>query len=210
MEQLGQNYGYTLYRTDLNRGKHIEKCRILGAGDRAIVFANEEQKAIRFNLELEQEFDFDVDQEEVTLDILVENMGRVNYGVRLEDQYKGIKRGVIFNGAFENNWTHYPLPLDNLEQLDFEKEYKSGTPSFYEFEFSADEACDTFVDMEGWGKGCVFVNGKNIGRFWKIGPQKRLYIPGPYIKEGSNKIVVFETDGIACETLSLKAEPDLG
>ncbi len=210
MEQLGQNYGYTLYRTNLNRGKHIEKCRILEGGDRAILFANQEQVAIRYNLELDQEFDFDVQEEEVTLDILMENMGRVNFGVRLEDQYKGIKKGVSFEGVIQSNWTHYPLPLDNLDKLDFDKEYKLGSPAFYEFELQIEEIGDTFLELDGWGKGCVFVNGKNIGRFWKIGPQKRLYIPGPYLSVGKNKIVVFETDGMIGDKISLKAEPDLG
>lgn len=210
MEQLGQNYGYTLYRSTLNRGKHIEKCRILGAGDRAIVYTNQEQAAIRYNLELEQEFDFDVQEEEVALDILMENMGRVNFGLRMDDQYKGIKKGVSFDGALHSNWTHYPLPLDNLDQLDFDKEYKQGSPAFYEFEFNVEEIGDTHLELEGWGKGCVFVNGKNIGRFWEIGPQKRLYIPGPYLCVGQNKIIVFETDGIVGDKISLKAEPDLG
>jgi beta-galactosidase len=210
MEQLGQNYGYTMYRTNLNKGKQIEKCRILGAGDRAVLFADEEQVAIRYNLELDQEFDFQVPKEEVTLDILMENMGRVNFGVRLEDQCKGIKKGVTFNGSFQNNWTHYSLPLDNLETLDFEKEYKQGTPAFYEFEFEVDETGDTFLELDGWGKGCVFVNGINIGRFWKLGPQKRLYIPGPYLRVGKNKIIVFETDGIIGDKIILKAEPDIG
>ncbi|HEX3075552.1 MAG TPA: beta-galactosidase family protein [Lachnospiraceae bacterium] len=210
MEQLQQNYGYILYRTSLHRGKHIEKCRILDAGDRAILFANQNKVATRYNLELDQECDFDVPEEEVTLDILMENMGRVNYGVRLEDQHKGIRKGVAFNGALHNNWTHYPLPLDNLEQLDFSKEYKEGTPSFHEFEFDAKEIGDTFLELEGWGKGIVIVNGRNIGRYWQEGPQRRLYIPGPYLKEGSNRIIVFETEGLVGNGIELKDEPDLG
>jgi beta-galactosidase len=210
MEQLGQNYGYTLYRTTLNKGKHIEKCRILEGGDRAIIFTNQKQAAIRYNLELDQEFDFDVQEEEFTFDILMENMGRVNFGVRLEDQWKGIKKGVALNGAIHSNWAHYPLPLDNLDKLDFDKEYIQGTPAFYEFECTIEEVGDTFLELEGWGKGCVLVNGINIGRFWSQGPQKRLYIPGPYLRIGNNKIIVFETDGIIGERISLKAEPDLG
>ncbi|HEX3021138.1 MAG TPA: beta-galactosidase family protein [Lachnospiraceae bacterium] len=210
MEQLQQNYGYILYRTSLHKGKHIEKCRILDAGDRAILFANQNKVATRYNLELDQECDFDVPEEEVTLDILMENMGRVNYGVRLEDQHKGIKKGVAFNGALHNNWTHYPLPLDNLEQLDFSKEYKEGTPSFHEFEFDAKEIGDTFLELDGWGKGIVIVNGRNIGRYWQEGPQRRLYIPGPYLKEGSNRIIVFETEGLVGNGIELKDEPDLG
>lgn len=210
MEELGQSYGYTLYRTRLNRGKHIEKCRILGAGDRAILFADEKQAAIRFNLELEQEFDFDVQGDEVMLDILMENMGRVNFGVRMDDQSKGIKQGVTFNAAYHSNWLHYPLPLDNLDKLDYNKGFKEGTPSFYEFEFMVDAIGDTFLELEGWGKGCVIVNGNNIGRFWNKGPQKTLYIPGPYLNTGTNTIIVFETDGMIGKGISLKEIPDLG
>lgn len=210
MEQLGQSYGYILYRTTLRRGRHVEKCKILEGGDRALFFANESQVGIRYNLELNQEFDFEVPKEEVTLDILMENMGRVNFGARLEAQWKGIKKGVAFNGVMHCNWIHYPLPLNNINKLDFNKAYKVGTPSFYEFEFEAEEACDTFLELEGWGKGCVFINDYNIGRFWEKGPQKRLYIPAPFLKIGINKIVVFETDGIVGEKISLKYEPDLG
>lgn len=210
MEQLGQSYGYILYRTTLRRGRHVEKCKILEGGDRALFFANESQVGIRYNLELNQEFDFEVPKEEVTLDILMENMGRVNFGARLEAQWKGIKKGVAFNGVMHCNWIHYPLPLNNINKLDFNKAYKVGTPSFYEFEFEAEEACDTFLELEGWGKGCVFINDYNIGRFWEKGPQKRLYIPAPFLKLGINKIVVFETDGIVGEKISLKYEPDLG
>ena len=104
----------------------------------------------------------------------------------------------------------YTLPLDNIEKLDFGKEYKDGTPAFFKFEFDADECADTFLDLEGWGKGCTFVNGFNIGRFWKIGPQKRLYIPAPLLIKGKNEIVVFETEGERAEYISLKDEPELG
>lgn len=210
MEQLGQNYGYILYRSILKRGTSIEKCRILGAGDRAIMFAEEKQVGIRYNLELDQEFDFVVPKEEVTFDILMENMGRVNFGLRLEEQCKGIKKGVSFNGMLHNNWSHYSLPLDNIDKIDFNKEYKLETPSFYEFELDVKEACDTFLSLAGWGKGCVFVNGANIGRFWEKGPQKRLYIPAPFLKIGKNQIIVFETDGKIGDSISLEAEPDLG
>lgn len=144
------------------------------------------------------------------MDILVENMGRVNFGPRMEHQRKGIDQCVQINGHMHNNWEQYPLPLDHVERIDFSKEYMENTPAFYRFVFTVEEPGDTFLDFEGWGKGCAFVNGFHIGRFWEIGPQKRLYIPGPLLKTGENEIILFETDGKSRESISLKGEPDIG
>lgn len=100
--------------------------------------------------------------------------------------------------------------MDNLEQLDFSKPAVEGTPGFYEFTFEAEQTGDTFLDFAGWGKGCVLVNGFNIGRFWEIGPQRRLYIPAPLLKKGTNTIIVFESEGKTGDGISLCKEPDLG
>ena len=147
---------------------------------------------------------------DAALDILVENMGRVNFGPRLEEQRKGIDRGVTVNGHWHTQWRQYPLPLDNTKAIDFSKEYQDGLPGFYHFTFTAEELGDTFLDFEGWGKGCVFVNGFNIGRFWEIGPQKRMYIPAPLLKQGTNEIIVFETEGKAGGSIVLRDVPDIG
>ena len=73
-----------------------------------------------------------------------------------------------------------------------------------------EEPGDTFLDFEGWGKGCAFLNGFNLGRFWEIGPQKRLYIPAPLLRRGRNEIILFETEGKAADRIVLKDEPDIG
>lgn len=83
-------------------------------------------------------------------------------------------------------------------------------PAFYKFEFEAEEAGDTFLDTEGFGKGCAFLNGFNLGRYWEIGPQKRLYIPGPLVKQGKNEIILFETEGKSAEHIRLYKNPMLG
>ena len=140
----------------------------------------------------------------------MENMGRVNFGPRMEHQRKGIGQCVQINGHMHNHWKQYTLPLDNIKNVDFSKGYKEGVPGFYRFTVDIDETADTFLDFEGWGKGCVFVNGFNIGRFWEIGPQKRLYIPAPLLKKGENEIIVFETEGKIRDTIVLKGEPDIG
>ena len=137
-------------------------------------------------------------------------MGRVNFGWRLEDQRKGIDQGVVVNWHLHDGWTQYPLPLTDLSGLDFSGEWQEGLPGFYRFTLTVDEAADTFLDFQGWGKGCVFVNGFNLGRFWDVGPQRRLYLPGPLLREGENEIILFETEGKVGESITLWAEPDLG
>lgn len=210
MEELGQNYGYVLYRSTITRGKEIESCKIRGGMDRAIIFADGKQVEIRNDDEMHRKNGFTFKEEQGVLDILMENRGRVNYGPEIDLQKKGITHGVQINGVFHMGWDMYSLPLDDISKVDYSKGYEEGLPAFYKFTFQVDEVGDTFLDVDGFGKGCAFVNGRNIGRFWEIGPQKRLYIPGPMLKEGVNEIVIFETDGKATDTISLVGEPKLG
>ncbi len=212
MEKLGQAYGYILYRSELVRDKEIEKLFLFETNDRAKVYLDEKEIATLYDRELLAEKKVDKICGE-RLDILVENMGRVNYGIRMERQNKGIKGAVVLNGHQHYKWTHYPLPLDNLERLPFGKGYTKGLPAFYRFEFVAEEQkdgyLDTFLDVSGFGKGCAFINGFNLGRFWEIGPQGRLYVPGPLIHAGKNEIILFETEGKAADKITLCAEPKL-
>lgn len=207
METLDQGYGYIYYESDIGPAREIEDFRLISCMDRAHVYLNDELRFVKYDHELNEKESFTLEQAENTLGILVENMGRVNYSVKMNHQHKGIKDGVIINGAFQSDWMHYSLPLDNLEQLDFSKGYQPQVASFYRFEVDVDETGDTFLDFSGWGKGVAFVNGFHIGRFWEVGPQKRLYIPGPLLKKGKNEIILFETEGKAQETIQLVSEP---
>lgn len=223
MERLGQNYGYILYRTRLHTEERLDKIRLWGAGDRANILVDDRPVLTLYDRELlvEREAGIPVSRN-AKLDILVENMGRVNFGPRLELQRKGIDQCVQINEHMHNHWEQYPLPLDNIGMVDFSGAEEDGGngvlqetdalqgPAFYRFTFEAEEAGDTFLDFEGWGKGVAFVNGFNVGRFWEIGPQKRLYIPGPLLKTGENEIILFETEGKAAGTICLKGEPDIG
>lgn len=211
MEKLGQSYGYILYRSLLKTEEKLERIRLWGANDRANIFVNQKPVATLYDRELltEKKLDFPLEPDSV-LDILVENMGRVNFGPYMELQQKGIAHCVQINGHIHNSWEQYTLPLDNVDEIDFSKEYYQHTPAFYRFSFGVDEPGDTFLDFEGWGKGCAFINGFNLGRFWEIGPQKRLYIPAPLLRRGKNEIILFETEGKVSESIELKAEPDIG
>lgn len=209
MEKLGQNYGYILYRSELVRDKEIEKLRLLGANDRAKVYLDKKEISTMYDRELLSEHTFPETVTGDRLDILMENMGRVNYGAMMEHQNKGIKGAVVLNGHQHYKWTHYPLPLEDVDKIPFGKGYTEGLPAFYKFVFDVEETGDTFLDMTGFGKGCAFVNGFNLGRFWEIGPQKRLYLPGPLLKKGRNEIILFETEGKAAKFITLCDEPKL-
>lgn len=211
MEKLDQGYGYILYETQLKDEGPLETLRLWGANDRANIFVDEIPTATLYDRELLDEIKWEENKPEgQKLSILMENMGRVNFGPNLERQRKGIDGSVQVNGHNHYHWKEYTLPMEHLEHLDFTIPSVPGTPGFYEFSFEADETGDTFLDFSGWGKGCILVNGYNIGRFWEIGPQKRLYIPGPLLKKGTNTILIFETEGKVPGIITLCDEPDLG
>ncbi len=220
MERLDQSYGYILYRSTLETEDKLRKIRLWSAGDRANFYLDEEPALTLYDTELlsEHKVQFDGVRGK-KFDILMENMGRVNFGPAMENQRKGIDRCVQINGHMHCGWDIYTLPLDNVEALEFKDAPSFGaseqtgaytSPAFYRFEFEANESADTFLDFAGWGKGCAFINGFNLGRYWEIGPQKRLYIPGPLVKPGHNEIIMFETEGKCPGIITLRDEPDVG
>lgn len=222
MEEAGQNTGYILYRKQLFAGEKANNLIFQEANDRLQAFVNGKKLFTAFDKEICNDghgvwpFTFvegkiwNIKSEPgAQLDFLVENLGRVNFGHRLEQQKKGITKDVIINGHIHFGWKNYPLPLEtqDIEKLCSEGKWTtseiSDNPAFFEFDLDIKEVGDTHLDFKGWGKGCVWVNGFNIGRFWNKGPQKTLYIPAPLLKEGKNKIVVFETEGRRQNTINL-------
>ena len=210
MEELGQHTGYLLYETDVEMDAPEERLRIIDGRDRAQVYVNDRHLATQYQTEIGKDLLIAGDEKEsVNLKILLENMGRVNYGHKLlaDSQRKGIRTGVCVDLHFHLQWKQYPLELQNLSRLDFSKEWQENAPAFYRFDFRLDCVYDTYIDMMGYGKGAVFVNGHNLGRFWEVGPTTSLYVPHGFLKEGDNTIIVFETEGRYQETLQLVQQP---
>jgi beta-galactosidase len=114
----------------------------------------------------------------------------------------------MVNGAFYSQWDIWTLPMDHLERLHFSQAAVGAEqPVFYRFTFNVVEAGDTFIDLTGWGKGFVAINGFNLGRYWDIGPQKRLYLPAPLLHLGKNELIVFETEGRRNAQITLTDQP---
>ena len=191
MEKLGQQYGFILYRTILNSTIGENCLSIMGLHDRAQVFLNGEYKGTLYRNNEKEKIKLGTIEDGAILDILVENMGRVNYGPYLKDM-KGILGGVRLDYQFIHGWQIYTLPLDNIEKVEYKEIQHMKGPSFYKGTLIVDELGDTFIELKGWIKGVVFINGFNIGRYWEKGPQRRLYVPAPLLKKGENEIVIFE------------------
>ena len=212
MEELGQNYGYILYRLTIPAHETIYNIYLENATDRVIGFHNGKPFFAAENEELYNKFDPKDPPAGGVIDLFCENAGRENFGTNLENQRKGILGSVKVNDHRCFGYEIYRLPLDEnqIGAIEFGDTCAKGVPSFYRFEFTTDEPCDTFLDTEGFGRGCAFINGFNLGRFWEVGSQKRLYVPAPLIHRGLNTIVLFETDGKAREMVLLYNAPKLG
>ncbi|KVH51158.1 beta-galactosidase [Burkholderia diffusa] len=140
------------------------------------------------------------------LDILVEGMGRVNYGDNLIDR-KGIDGDVFLGGTHLGQWTMYALPMDeafiaNLKQ-DCTDPQRPGL--FFKATLMLNEPADTFLDMRSWIKGVVWVNGYNLGRYWNVGPQFRLFCPGPWLKKGYNEVTIFDLHQVTPAPIELRS-----
>ncbi len=212
MEEMGQDYGFILYRTKINGPRKKCSMTFKDMHDRAQVFINGQYKGTIYRNDLEQKLELDFEEASNTLDILVENMGRVNYGPYLKD-FKGISENVRLDYQFHYGWNIYTLPLNNIESVPFEENLEKAQkekPMFYKGTFDSDEVGDTFLNMEGWTKGVAFINGFNLGRYWNIGPQKALYVPGPLLKEKNNEVVIFELHGTDNPVVTFMDKPLLG
>ena len=212
MEELGQSYGYLLYRTEASWDAEEERIRIIDGRDRAQLFVDGKWVATQYQTEIGEDIFYQGEKKALSrFDILIENMGRVNYGHKFlaDTQRKGIRTGVCKDLHFMLNWEHYPLPLDNPEKIDFSKGWTEGQPAFYAFDFEVKEPKDTYLELSEFGKGIAYVNGRNLGRFWNVGPTLSLYIPHSYLKEGANRIIIFETEGDYKEHIHLTRKPTL-
>jgi beta-galactosidase len=197
MELHGQNSGFVLYRTSLSgKGGSLD---IRWVHDYATVFVDREyvggfsrtlipgDVATALNV-TNNNAPLDIPAGQ-TLEILVEGLGRTNYGQALVDR-KGILETVYLAGAELTDWQMFLLPLADLRAVRPGRDNRPG--QFFRALVDVSKTGDTYVDLSGWTKGVVWVNGHNLGRYWAIGPQHRLYCPAPWLRQGHNEVVVFD------------------
>jgi len=136
------------------------------------------------------------------LDVLVEGMGHINFAQEIIDR-KGITDRATLAGMTLMNWQVFLLPLNDpwIAALGTSQPAASSANAarpgqFFRGSFTLDRAADTFIDMTGYRKGVVWVNGHNLGRYWDIGPQTRLYCPASWLRAGENEVIVLDLQKI--------------
>ena len=214
MEQFDQGWGTILYRTTLPAVTSGTTLLITEVHDWAQVYANGKLLGRLDRRRGENSLKLPALAAGTQLDILVEAMGRVNFDIAIHDR-KGITEKVelLNEGSTQElkNWQVYNLPVDYPFVQD--KKYAPGKkvdgPAYYRATFNLDKVGDVFLDMQTWGKGMVWVNGKAMGRFWEIGPQQTLFMPGCWLKKGENEIIVLDLLGPKKATITGLNKPIL-
>lgn len=189
MEDLGQAFGLILYRVRVPSSRK-SVLKLSEPRDYATVYQGSKRLGIIDRRQNQNSLlaDFDANQ---PIDILVENMGRINFGPDLVDDRKGISDKAVLDGKELTGWDIFSLPLVDLTHLKFSSINESG-PAFYRGTFALKELGNTYLDVRGWGKGFIWVNGHALGRYWSIGPQQSLFMPADWLRIGENEVVVFD------------------
>ncbi|HEU4988636.1 MAG TPA: beta-galactosidase family protein [Gemmatimonadaceae bacterium] len=205
MEHFGQSYGYILYHTRITRADSGELV-VRDVRDYAQVYVNGALIGTLDRRLAEDSMPLAVPAG-ASLDLLVENSGRVNFAKPLRTEQKGITHSVSLAGHELTGWDVYTRPMAGEPSPTMPPDFAAAgharpavvslTPSlngaaYYAGSFTLDSTGDTFLDTRGWGKGTVWVNGHQLGRFWGIGPEQTLYVPGAWLHKGRNDVFVFD------------------
>lgn len=191
-EYFRHYYGFALYKTRLI-GRKKGLLRITNLHDYATVFLDGKyigkidrrlgEQSIRLP---------ETESGNPILEILVEGMGRINFGPQLIDR-KGITQRVTLNNMTLFNWEVYLLPMDADFIRNLKKSAGTDRPGiFFKGSFNLTQKAATYLDLSGYKKGVVWVNGHNLGRYWDIGPQHALYCPASFLRAGKNDVVIFD------------------
>ncbi len=206
MEDFGQNQGIISYKTKLV-GHKSGKLKIWEPHDYTLVFLN--GKFIDTVLRDGGNWEVVLPKTDTPypeLEIVVEGMGHINFAQFMIDR-KGITDRVTLNGMTLMNWETRLYPMDDkfIKESRIQIDKKADEPrpgNFFTGSFMLEQVGDTYFDMSNYSKGMIYINGHNLGRYWNIGPQQRLYCPASWLQKGKNDIVVFDFLQLEAKTIS--------
>lgn len=195
-ELFDQNQGMAIYRTMLPAGPEAQLTytflhdygqifvdgKLIKTVDRRVEFTEDKKKIT-----------IPARQDQVMLEIRVEAMGHINFHISMETDRKGLYGPVKLDGKVLTKWQVIPMPLTEKSVVNAKPQTQNHYPGgVFKAELHLDEVADTFLDLSKYTKGTVYVNGFNLGRYWSIGPQLRLYCPATVLRKGKNIIHIVE------------------
>jgi beta-galactosidase len=211
MEAYDQGYGCILYRTKIRAGA-AATLEAAAIHDFGFVFLDGQRVGILDRRGAGAKILLHAREKDSQLDILVEPMGRINFGPEMADR-KGLIAPVKLGGEILKGWEIFNLPLDDqmLAGLKFtDGRSAPNAPAFWRGTFNLEKAGDTFLDLRGWGKGDLWVNDHCLGRYWNIGPSQTAYAPGCWLRAGENKIIILDLLGPQQPEIAGLEKPILG
>ena len=210
MEELGENFGFVHYSTRIPAFTGEAHLELQKVHDYAHIWLDGQYLGSQFRQDEKKNFVIPGNPAGSTLELLVENTGRINYGPYAGKDFKGITGCVCLNFQQLFSWTFDLLPFSQAPEIPmapFEALFEE--PALYEGEFELEEVADTFLNRPG-EKGIVWINGFNLGRYWNKGPTQTLYVPAPVLKKGKNKIILLEQEKLNSAFVTFSSQPDLG
>ena len=219
MEELNQGWGSIVYVTTLPEVSTPSVLTLNEGHDFAQVFIDNKYIGKIDRVRNENSLQLPAITKGQELKIVIEAMGRINFGRAIKD-YKGITNSVTISTDIDGHemiwnlkrWTILTIPDDYATAQKALKNFPSPLTSkagYYRGHFNLKRTGDTFLNMEQFGKGQVYVNGHAIGRFWSIGPQQTLYVPGCWLKKGKNEVIVLDVVGPKQPTILGQKTPEL-
>ncbi|HEY8721918.1 beta-galactosidase family protein [Pengzhenrongella sp.] len=210
-DDVGQYSGFTLYRTHVRPDDGV--VTFAQVRDRALVYLDGAPVGVLDRSQGDTAIALPPGRGG-TLDLLVEDQGRVDYGPRLGEP-KGLIGPARTAVRELTDWQLLPLDLDLLHTAvraadPVPPDRPAAGPVLLHGTFATTPGADHFLSTAGWGKGVVWVNGFNLGRFWSAGPTRTMYVPGPLLTTSGNEIVVLELHGRALARASFVSGPELG
>lgn len=200
-EDCKMGYGAMLYAAHLPLLNEGTLLRITGLHDNARVYVNDTFVGEISRIDGDSTLVLPSVSKDDKLQILVDALGRVGNIPHYKD-YKGITGSVELiasDGTVQtlSQWENIPLPAEY--EFAATREYSAlqdtNSPGFYRFLFNKPNEGDSFLIMENWGRGEVWINGHSLGRFWNRGPQQSLYLPGCWLKESNNELIILDWIG---------------
>lgn len=224
-EELNMGWGTVIYNTTLPEVSQSSVLTLNGAHDYAQVYIDGRYIGRTDRVRNETTMALPPVKKGSVMTIVVEGMGRINFGRAIKD-FKGLTGDVTIAAVVDGNdvtwnlknWTMRTLPDSYENAVKALAGTTNNVPSelnlatgagYYRGTFNLKKVGDTFMDMETWGKGQVYVNGHAIGRFWRIGPQQTLYVPGCWLKKGTNEVVVLDVVGPQKAEIWCQKKPEL-